>query len=30
VVVVSVDEDPFIGPISDVALRLETEADRRG
>jgi glucose-1-phosphate adenylyltransferase len=30
VVVVTVDEEPFIGPISDAALRLEAEADRRG
>jgi glucose-1-phosphate adenylyltransferase len=30
VVVVTVDEEPFIGPIADSALRLETEADRRG
>jgi glucose-1-phosphate adenylyltransferase len=30
VVVVTVDEEPFIGPISDTALRLEAEADRRG
>jgi glucose-1-phosphate adenylyltransferase len=30
VVVVTVDEEPFIGPIADPALRLETEADRRG
>jgi glucose-1-phosphate adenylyltransferase len=28
VVVVTVDEEPFIGPISDTALRLEAEADR--
>ena len=30
VVVVTVDEEPFVGPISDTALRLEAEADRRG
>ena len=30
VVVVTVDEEPFIGPISDESLRLEAEADRRG
>jgi glucose-1-phosphate adenylyltransferase len=30
VVVVTVDEEPFIGPISEDALRLEAEADRRG
>ena len=30
VVVVTVDEEPFIGPISDAALRLEAEADRGG
>jgi glucose-1-phosphate adenylyltransferase len=29
VVVVTVDEEPFIGPISSIALRLEAEADRR-
>ena len=28
VVVVTVDEEPFIGPISDAALRLEANADR--
>jgi glucose-1-phosphate adenylyltransferase len=28
VVVVTVDEDPFIGPISEAALRLEAAADR--
>jgi glucose-1-phosphate adenylyltransferase len=28
VVVVTVDEEPFIGPISDAALRLEAAADR--
>ena len=28
VVVVTVDEEPFIGPISDTALRLEANADR--
>jgi glucose-1-phosphate adenylyltransferase len=30
VVVVTVDEEPFIGPISPEALKLESEADRRG
>jgi glucose-1-phosphate adenylyltransferase len=30
VVVVTVDEEPFIGPISEEALKLESEADRRG
>ena len=30
IVVVTVDEEPFIGPIPDNALRLEAEADRRG
>jgi len=30
VVVVTVDEEPFIGPIDDEALRLEAEADKRG
>ena len=30
VVVVTVDDEPFIGPISDLALRLEEGADRRG
>jgi glucose-1-phosphate adenylyltransferase len=30
VVVVTVDEEPFIGPISEAALRLESDADRRG
>jgi glucose-1-phosphate adenylyltransferase len=30
VVVVTVDEEPFIGPIAQTALRLEAEADRRG
>lgn len=29
VVVVTVDDEPFVGPISDEALRLEAEADRR-
>jgi hypothetical protein len=28
--VVTVSDEPFIGPISDEALRLEAEADRRG
>ena len=30
VVVVTVDEEPFIGPIADQSLRLEMDADRRG
>jgi glucose-1-phosphate adenylyltransferase len=30
VVVVTVDEEPFIGPISEAALRFESEADQRG
>jgi glucose-1-phosphate adenylyltransferase len=30
VVVVTVDEDPFIGSIEDLSLRLEADADRRG
>ncbi|MBM3772878.1 MAG: glucose-1-phosphate adenylyltransferase [Acidimicrobiia bacterium] len=30
VVVVATDEEPFIGPIEEEALRLEAEADRRG
>jgi glucose-1-phosphate adenylyltransferase len=30
IVVVSLGEEPFIGPISDEALRLEADADRRG
>jgi glucose-1-phosphate adenylyltransferase len=30
IVVVTVDEEPFIGPIDEHALRLEAEADRRG
>jgi glucose-1-phosphate adenylyltransferase len=30
VVVVAAGEEPFVGPISDEALRLEAEADRRG
>jgi glucose-1-phosphate adenylyltransferase len=30
VVVVTVDEEPFIGPISETALELEADADRRG
>jgi glucose-1-phosphate adenylyltransferase len=30
IVVVTVDEEPFIGTVSDEALRLEAEADRRG
>jgi glucose-1-phosphate adenylyltransferase len=30
VVVVTADEEPLIGPISDEALRLEAEADRNG
>ena len=30
VVVVTLDEEPFIGPVQDLSLRLEAEADRRG
>jgi glucose-1-phosphate adenylyltransferase len=30
VVVVTTDDEPFIGPIEEEALRLEAEADRRG
>jgi glucose-1-phosphate adenylyltransferase len=30
IVVVTLDEEPFIGPLPDQALRLEAEADRRG
>ncbi|MEW6322692.1 MAG: glucose-1-phosphate adenylyltransferase [Acidobacteriota bacterium] len=30
VVVVTVDEEPFVAPVSEEALRLEAEADRRG
>jgi len=30
IVVVTVDEEPFIGPIEQTALRLEAEADRKG
>lgn len=30
IVVVTVDEDPYIGAISEEALRLEAKADRRG
>ncbi len=30
VVVVTVDDEPLVGPISEEALRLEAEADRRG
>jgi hypothetical protein len=30
VVVVTVDEEPYIGGIQDLSLRLEAEADRRG
>jgi glucose-1-phosphate adenylyltransferase len=30
VVVVERDDEPFIGPISEDALRFEAEADRRG
>jgi glucose-1-phosphate adenylyltransferase len=30
IVVVTVEEEPFIGPISDDSLRLEADADRRG
>jgi hypothetical protein len=30
VVVVTAEDDPFIGPISEEALRAEADADRRG
>ena len=30
IVVVTLDEEPFIGQLPDHALRLEAEADRRG
>jgi glucose-1-phosphate adenylyltransferase len=30
VVVVTVDDEPYVCPISVEALRLETEADRKG
>jgi len=30
VVVVTADDDPFIAPLSEEALRYEAEADRRG
>jgi len=30
VVVVTLDDEPFIGPIPDLSLRLEADADRRG
>jgi glucose-1-phosphate adenylyltransferase len=30
IVVVTVDEEPFVGPIDEASLRLEAEADRRG
>jgi glucose-1-phosphate adenylyltransferase len=30
IVVVTVDEEPYIGPVSDGSLRLEADADRRG
>jgi glucose-1-phosphate adenylyltransferase len=30
VVVVETDDEPFIGPLSEDALRFEAEADRRG
>ena len=30
VVVVTTDDEPFIGPITDEALRFEAEFDRRG
>ena len=30
VVVVTTDDEPFIGPLSDEALRFEADADRRG
>ena len=30
IVVVTVDDEPYIGPLSDEALRFEADADRRG
>jgi glucose-1-phosphate adenylyltransferase len=30
IVVVTVDEEPFIGPVPEAALNLEADADRRG
>ena len=30
VVVVTIDDEPLIGPLSEEALRFEAEADRRG
>ncbi|HJZ77557.1 MAG TPA: hypothetical protein VKE51_37765, partial [Vicinamibacterales bacterium] len=30
VVVVTIDDEPLIGPLTDEALRFEAEADRRG
>jgi len=30
IVVVTTDDDPFIGPLSEDALRFEADADRRG
>jgi len=30
IVVVTIDDEPMIGPLSDEALRFEAEADRRG
>ena len=30
IVVVTIDDEPLIGPLSDEALRFEAEADRRG
>jgi len=30
IVVVESDDEPFIGPLSEEALRIEADADRRG
>ena len=30
IVVVTTDDEPFIGPLSEEALRFEADADRRG
>jgi hypothetical protein len=30
IVVVTVDDEPYIGPLSEEALRFEADADRRG
>ncbi len=30
IVVVTTDDEPFIGPLSEDALKFEAEADRRG